>query len=192
MAKQQEVAEFFGCDPRTIRNWQRIAGFPASKGAAGYSIQDIARWRISYLEQLNRTGSANYPMDNDDEDDELKGLEIAEKRARVEERKLNIATKSFNLQVKRKLFAPITIITRTLELVSVSMSSNIDSLLPHIKRAWPDMPIEAVDVIKKVTAQCKNEIAHVEPDLSIFNSSDFESSENGSESITDSSSSNGG
>ena len=59
------------------------------------------------------------------------------------------------------------------------MASNIDSLLPHIKRAWPEMPSEAIDAVKKVIAQCRNEVAQVEPDLSDFNPSDFESSEDG-------------
>ncbi|MFT7565827.1 MAG: phage terminase Nu1 subunit (DNA packaging protein) [Pseudoalteromonas distincta] len=176
MATQKEIADFFGCDARTIRNWQNIPGFPQSKGAGGYSTQAVARWRISYLEQINKS---KQEPEQPPADDEIEKLELAERKAKLRDRLLIIQKREFDLSVLRQKFAPITIITRTLERVSVSMASNLDSLLPHMKRAWPEMPVESVDVIKKVIAQCRNEVAEIEPDLSDFNPSDFESGEDG-------------
>ncbi|OUL59255.1 terminase small subunit [Pseudoalteromonas ulvae] len=182
MATQKEVAEFFGHETRTIRNWQKIAGFPQSKGAGGFCIQSVARWRISYLESLK---SAKVDPAFDPIEDDEKELELAEKRAKLEDRLLIIEKRKFDLSIMRQQFAPITVITRTLERVAVSLSSNLESLLPHIKRSWPDMPAESVDVIKKVIAQCRNGVAEIEPDLSDFNPSDFESGEGGAEPTQD-------
>ncbi len=189
MATQIEVAEFFGVQTRTIRNWSKIAGFPQSKGGSGYSVQGVARWRISYLEALKQSDESNVnPDDLDDEGD----LDKAVKQAKLNDQRLVTQMRAFNFSVLKQEFAPITVITRTLERVAVAMSSSIDSLLPHTKRAWPDMPPEAVDVIKKVIAQCKNEVAEIEPDLSEFDPSNFESGEDGPKSTKDSNTSNGG
>jgi len=176
MATQKEIADYLGIDERTIRNWSKRPGFPVSKGRGGLSQQAVVKWLADcYIKQNQiKIDPAFEPVE-----DEEKELELAEKRAKLEDRLLIIEKRKFDLSVLRQQFAPITVLTRTLERVAVSLSTNLESMLPHIKRAWPDMPIESVDVIKKIIAQCRNEVAEIEPDLSDFNPSDFDGSEDG-------------
>lgn len=179
MATQREVAAYFNVNERTIRNWQKIPGFPASKGRSGYCYQSISRWLVA-CSSLNRDGSITSTTSDLGSDE--KALEIAEKKIKIRKGEMDIAHKEFDLEVKEKRFAPIELITRTLELVSVAMASNLEALLPRLKMAWPDMPPEAIEVIQKIIAVSKNEVAHIEPDLSSYEASDLVSSEEGAES----------
>ncbi|WP_052702657.1 terminase small subunit [Pseudoalteromonas piscicida] len=170
MATQREVAEYFDVDERTIRNWQKIPGFPASKGRGGYCYQSISRWLVA-CSAVSRLATSN--SNSSDLDESEKALEIAEKKLKIRKAEIDIEHKEFDLEVKEKRFAPIELITRTLELVSVAMASNLEALLPKLKKAWPDMPPDAIDVIQKVVAVSKNEVAHIEPDLSSYEASDL-------------------
>jgi len=172
VANQKEVAEFIGCSERTLRNWANIPGFPAAKGRGKLDVRDVVRWRLHYLEQ-SKTAQPDPAFIGDLACQSENELNLAEKRLKVEERTIVIAGRRFDLAVKAREFAPVSVITEVLELVSVALRANIESILPKIKRAWPDIPPEAVEVIKKVLAQCENEAADIEPDLSEFDPSDF-------------------
>lgn len=171
MATQKEVADFLQVEPRTIRNWQKIAGFPISKGASGYDIQKVVLWRLDYLQRLNSTkvDPAFDPLEDDE-----KALELAEKRLKIKKAEIDIEHKQFDLSVKEGRFAPIETITRTLELVSVAVASNLEALLPKMKKAWPDIPPDAIETIQKVIAVSRNEVASIEPDVSSYEESDLD------------------
>ncbi|AZZ98763.1 terminase small subunit [Pseudoalteromonas sp. R3] len=178
MATQREVADYFGVDERTIRNWQKIPGFPVSKGRGGYCYQSISRWLVACNTTL-KSGVSERSSEHDDATE--KELEMAEKRLKIRKSEVDIAHKEFDLQVKEKKFAPIELITRTLELVSVSMASNLEALLPKLKKAWPDIPPDAVETIQKVVATSRNEVANIEPDLTSYEASDLVGSSEGAE-----------
>ena len=179
MATQKEVADFLKVDTRTIRNWQKIPGFPISKGAGGYDVQKVVLWRLDYLQKIN---SANSDPAFDPLEDDEKQLELAEKRLKIRKAEIDIAHKDFDLSVKEGRFAPIETITRTLELVSVAVASNLESLLPKLKKAWPDIPPDAVETIQKVIAVSRNEVASIEPDVTSYEESDLDCGSEGVES----------
>ncbi|KZN64042.1 hypothetical protein N473_15690 [Pseudoalteromonas luteoviolacea CPMOR-1] len=162
MATQKEVAAYFSVEDRTIRNWSKITGFPASKGRGGYCIQSISKWLAS-IAMAKMGNAAPCPADTNEEE---KQLEIAEKRNKVRKGEIDISNREFDLAVKRKEYAPISIITRTLEQVSVAIATNLDALLPRLKKAQPDISQDALEEIKKVIATSRNEVARIEPDKS--------------------------
>ncbi|WP_100913550.1 hypothetical protein [Pseudoalteromonas spongiae] len=179
MANQQEVADYFEVDSRTIRNWKNIAGFPQPKGKSGYDIRKITLWRLDYYKRLTtaKPDPAFDPLGNSKEE-----LEIAEKRVKIRKAELEVKHKDFDLSVKEGRFAPIETITRTLELVSVAVASNLEALLPKMKKAWPDIPPDAVETIQKVIAVSRNEVASIEPDVSSYEESDLDCDSEGVES----------
>jgi hypothetical protein len=77
--------------------------------------------------------------------------------------------------VLEKQYAPIAIITDTISQVSISLRTRVDSWLPKLKMASPDMQPEQVEVLKRELAMLLNELADVKPDLSIYEDSDIES-----------------
>ncbi|MBQ4836051.1 hypothetical protein [Pseudoalteromonas luteoviolacea] len=180
MATQKEVAAYFSVEDRTIRNWSKITGFPASKGRGGYCIQSISRWLATVaMSKVSSTQTTSSTLLEDEE----KALKLAEKRLKIRRQEVDIKHKEFDLSIKEQRSAPIEIITRTLELSSVAASSNLKALLPRIKRAWHDIPPEAIEEINKVIATTCNEVANFEPDLSSYTASDLLSSEEGAESV---------
>ncbi|WP_261890279.1 hypothetical protein [Vibrio cortegadensis] len=60
-------------------------------------------------------------------------------------------------------------------MVAIALRTRVDSWLPKLKMAWPDMPPEQIEVLKRELAMALNELADVKPDLSAYEDSDIES-----------------
>ncbi|TMP23770.1 terminase small subunit [Pseudoalteromonas ruthenica] len=187
MATQKQVAEYFNVSDRTIRSWSKTPGFPKSKGAGGYDIRQVVLWRIEYLDSKCRARPD--PAFEEPADDE-KELKLAEMRGKIRKAEIDIQHKEFDLEVKQGRFAPIEVITRTLEQVSVAIANNLDSLLPRLKKARPDISQEELDEVKNIIAVSRNEVASIEPDLSSFNASDYAGGYEGAEPTQDADPSN--
>lgn len=190
MATQSEVAEYLGVTTRTLQNWARSAGFPDSRGRGGYEIRDVVLWRIRFLESQNRS-SADPANKGEIDPLELAALDLEEKRLKNDDRKLIIKERQFKLAVQLRKFAPIQLLGEVLTRVSIALTSNLDSLLPRIKRTWPDMPSEAVEAIKVIVAQCKNEAANIQINSDELDFSDFIGDSPGAESSDDEDSDDG-
>ncbi len=191
MATQAEVAEYLGVTTRTLQHWAKNAGFPDSQGRGGYDIQKVVHWRLRYLESQIRSSSD--PSEKGEIDaTELAFLEVEEKRLKNADRQLVIQERQFKMAVNLRKFAPIQLLSDVLTRVSIALTSNLDSLLPRIKRTWPDMPSEAVEAIKVIVAQCKNEAANIQINNEELDFSDFIGDSVGSESFADEDSDDGG
>lgn len=191
MATQTEVADYLGVTTRTLQNWSKTPGFPDSQGRGGYDIQKVVQWRLRYLESKIR--SSDDPSEKGEIDaSELALLEIEEKRLKNADRQLVIQERQFKMAVNLRKFAPIQLLSDVLTRVSIALTSNLDSLLPRIKRTWPDMPSEAVEAIKVIVAQCKNEAANIQINSEELDFSDFIGDTLGAESFADEDTDDGG
>lgn len=191
MATQSEVADYLGVTTRTIQNWARTPGFPDSKGRGGYDIKEVVLWRIRHLENQVKNQS-DAPTKGEIDPLEMMRLEIEEKRLKNSDRQLIIKERQFKLAVHLRQFAPIQLLADVLTRTAIALTSNLDSLLPRIKRAWPDMPIEAVEAIKLIIAQCKNEAADIQINHEELDFSDYIGDTPGAESLDDQSADDGG
>ncbi|MEI2421618.1 hypothetical protein V6O07_15185, partial [Arthrospira platensis SPKY2] len=91
-----------------------------------------------------------------------------ERDLKIEERREKLAMLKAKRVLFEKSYAPIDIIVDTLEQVCARVGTRLDTLLPKLKNAWPDMPPEAVEVLEAVIAVVLNECADVQPNLSDY------------------------
>lgn len=161
-----------------VRELIRKGVLPAGHGKGGMNIDKCREAYIVYLQGIN---SGQVKPDAEAEPDEIRDSKIKRKTLETKLRKEN-----YQLSVLEKLYAPLEIITTTLQRVSQSWTIRLESFSAQIKQAWPDMPPEAKDVIDAVIAEGANELADMRPDLSDFRDSDnarsaawLESIENG-------------
>ncbi|GAB1133819.1 MAG: hypothetical protein WLagBPW_38810 [Shewanella algae] len=125
-----------------------------------------------YAAFLRRSNSVEKDPETDREDEETYAK--IERDLKLEERR----EKVFMMKAKRVLFeksyAPLEVIVDALEQVAARVSTRLDTLLPKLKNAWPDLPPEAVEVLETVIAAVLNECADVQPNLSDYMDSDPE------------------
>ncbi|ENM5729234.1 hypothetical protein AB7D55_000954 [Vibrio mimicus] len=166
---QSDIAELLGISDRQVRNLISKGVVPAAIGKQGMNPLACIHGYAAFLRQSN-------PVEKDpetDREDEETYAKI-ERDLKLEERR----EKVFMMKAKRVLFeksyAPLEVIVDALEQVAARVSTRLDTLLPKLKNAWPDLPPEAVEVLETVIAAVLNECADVQPNLSDYMDSDPE------------------
>lgn len=166
---QSDIAELLGLSDRHVRNLIQQGILPAAKGRGGMNPLACIHGYAAYLRQSN-TVEKDPETDREDEEAFAKierDLKLEEKREKI-----------FMMRAKRVLFeksyAPLEVIIDALEQVAARISTRLDTLLPKLKNAWPDLPPEAVEVLETVIAAVLNECADVQPNLSDYMDSDPE------------------
>lgn len=174
MANQKEVAEHLFITDRHVRNLATQPGAPKSRGKAGHNLDE---WRKFYFDYLKGGGADSTGHDPDEEDAELRQIKREKERAALDDKLESIAMRKLNRKIKEGQYAPIEILTVALSSVMVAVNSRMEGMLPRLKQAWPDMPVEAYQALEKEKIAISNELSESEPDLSAYVEIDSEGDE---------------
>ena len=164
---QADIAELLGISARQVRNLASQGILPSARGRNGMDPIACNHAYITYLKQSN---SAKRKAETTPEEEET--FEKLERDLKLEEKRERIAMLKAKRVLFEKSYAPIEVIVDSLEQVSARVGTRLDTLLPKIKTAWPDMPPEAVEILESVIAAVLNECSDVQPDFSDYLDSD--------------------
>ncbi|HCZ9546592.1 TPA: hypothetical protein O4H68_000039 [Vibrio alginolyticus] len=164
---QEDIAKLLGISSRQVRNLIQQGVMPAAIGRNGMDPLMCNHAYNSYLRQAK----AGTPKPETEQEDEETFAKL-ERDLKIEERREKLAMLKAKRVLFEKSYAPIDIIVDTLEQVCARVGTRLDTLLPKLKNAWPDMPPEAVEVLEAVIAAVLNECADVQPNLSDYIDSD--------------------
>lgn len=177
MATQKEVAEHLFFDPRWARELIKKGILISNNAKGGLDIDDC---RKRYIEYLRAVKAGQIKESNEEEPEEVRAARLKEKGLETKLRKEN-----YQLSVLEKKYAPIEIITTTLQRVAQSLSIRNESFSARVKQCWPNMPPEAKEEIDRLVAEGANELADMRPDLSDFRESNHASGDQWLEAIED-------
>jgi|GEM_PF-497720 len=164
---QEDIAKLLGISSRQVRNLTQEGFLPAAIGRSG---MDPLACNHAYITYLRRSKSGTPKPETEQEDEET--FAKLERDLKIEERREKLAMLKAKRVLFEKSYAPIDVIVDTLEQVCARVGTRLDTLLPKLKNAWPDMPPEAVEVLEAVIAAVLNECADVQPNLSDYIDSD--------------------
>ncbi|WP_172562494.1 hypothetical protein [Vibrio furnissii] len=165
---QKQIGELLGISDRRVRDLQKLGVLPTAKGRDGLDPQECVRSYISYK-------SVDKPAKEEAETPTEESEKQREQKLKNDEREERILLNRTKRLVLEKQYAPIAIITDTISLVAIALRTRVDSWLPKFKMAFPDIPPELIEVLKRELAMALNELADVKPDLSAYEDSDIES-----------------
>ena len=175
MATQRDVAAHLDLSDRHVRNLQKQAGWPRPRGRGDYDLDDCRLFYINYL-RAQKEGS---PEPETEGDTLLAELKLEKLQLELDEKRERIANVRHAREIKQKLYAPIYLITDAVIGVATAINSRMEGVLPRLKQAWPDMPIEAHAALHKELVAISNDLATVQPDLSNYLDGDTESDPQG-------------
>ena len=181
---QKDIALLLGISDRQVRNLQNQGVIPKANGRNGLDPLACIHAYISFK-------SVVVP---DEEKEEVEPVEAEKKREQQlknDEREERIKLSKVKRRVLEKKYAPISIITDVLSLVSISLKTRVDSWLPKLKMANPDMTPDQIELLQRELAMASNELTDFTPDLSEYCESDIESGFEGLESFEDESATDG-
>ncbi|MEZ9880521.1 hypothetical protein [Vibrio sp. 10N.261.51.E5] len=165
---QKQIGDLLGISDRQVRNLQNQGVLPKAKGRDGIDPMECIHSYISYK-------SVEKPIEEEPETPTEESEKQREQQLKNDEREERILLNRTKRLVLEKQYAPISIITDTISMVAIALRTRVDSWLPKLKMAWPDMPPEQIEVLKRELAMALNELADVKPDLSAYEDSDIES-----------------
>ncbi|CAK2974342.1 Phage protein [Vibrio crassostreae] len=165
---QKQIGDLLGISDRQVRNLQNQGVLPKAKGRDGIDPMECIHSYISYK-------SVEKPTEEEPETPTEESEKQREQQLKNDEREERILLNRTKRLVLEKQYAPISIITDTISMVAIALRTRVDSWLPKLKMAWPDMPPEQIEVLKRELAMALNELADVKPDLSAYEDSDIES-----------------
>ncbi|HAS6644276.1 TPA: hypothetical protein I7259_11545 [Vibrio parahaemolyticus] len=164
---QEDIAKLLGISSRQVRNLTQEGFLPAAIGRSG---MDPLACNHAYITYLRRSKPGTPKPETEQVDEET--FAKLERDLKIEERREKLAMLKAKRVLFEKSYAPIDVIVDTLEQVCARVGTRLDTLLPKLKNAWPDMPPEAVEVLEAVIAAVLNECADVQPNLSDYIDSD--------------------
>lgn len=164
----KQIGDLLGISDRQVRNLQNKGVLAKANGRNG--IDPLASIH-AYIAFKSVDKPEEPKAEVEDEESEKKREQQLKNDEREERIKLN-RTKRLVLE---KQYAPISIIIDTISMVAIGLRTRVDSWLPKLKMASPDMTTEQVEVLKRELAMALNELADVKPDLSAYEDSDIES-----------------
>jgi phage terminase Nu1 subunit (DNA packaging protein) len=167
---QSDVAKLLGISDRQVRNLMQQGVMPAAIGRNG---MDPLACNHAYNSYLRQAKAGNQKPETDDDEEE--SFEKMERELKLEEKRERVAMLKAKRVLFEKSYAPIEVIVETLEQVTARVGTRLDTLLPKLKNAWPDMPPEAVEILEAVIAAVLNECADVQPNLTDYMDGDPES-----------------
>lgn len=165
---QKQIGDLLGISDRQVRNLQNQGVLPKAKGRDGIDPMECIHSYISYK-------SVEKSTEEEPETPTEESEKQREQQLKNDEREERILLNRTKRLVLEKQYAPISIITDTISMVAIALRTRVDSWLPKLKMAWPDMPPEQIEVLKRELAMALNELADVKPDLSAYEDSDIES-----------------
>lgn len=159
MATQIELAEYWGVSDKTVYDLGKkgIISVPTKRG--GYDIQKCTQQWLTYLRNkvIGKVKSETEP--------EVETQESRKSRLANDEKEINIELKKVKLFQETRKWAPVDFLEYALEQFSDVTKTQVETWVPKIKRACPDIPLEALKVIERTGVKCKNELANLDVPL---------------------------
>lgn len=170
---QAQIGQLIGISVRQVRNLQNNGVLPKAKGRDGLDPLSCIHAYIAY-----------------------KSLESGKTVNEIEERKKALKLKNNELEERIKLnqtkrlvlekeYAPIDAITDCVSQVATSLRTRVDSWLPRLKMANPNMTGDQIDLLKHELAILLNELTDVKPNFHDYEDSDVKSGLAGIDTIED-------
>lgn len=157
---QSDIAKLLGISDRQVRNLTQQGILQSAKGRDGMNPLDCIHRYITYKSQQK-----NVSPEAETVADEEEQFAKEERRLKIEDKRETIAMKKAKRVLFEKSYAPLDIITDSLQQVGSRLTSRLDGLIPKVKSVWPDMPPEAIEVFEAEIAAASNECADVRPNL---------------------------
>ena len=170
MALQSEVAKHLNLSDRQIRNLSSLPGAPKPQGRGGW---DIDAWRNFYIAYL-RSRSRDVPDSDEPEGEETNTEKSREQQLKNQERQERILLNKVKRRVLAKRYAPVELISVAISRSAIELRTRVESLLPRLKKIWPNMPIEAEKLLNTEMVAALNDLADLRIDLSDYDVSDIE------------------
>ena len=154
-ATQAEIAEVVGISQPTISNW-----FTEGKLPVNGTLGDVI---LAYCQRLRDQAAGRLGA-------EVGGLDLVQERAALaREQRLGIEIKN---SVLHEEYAPIVLLSEVLATVSQSVVEGFEQLSGQIKKACPDLPDAARDVVTATLASARNEWVRSTESLVLANADD--------------------
>ena len=156
MATQQEIADHLDLSSRWIRKLVKEGILPSSKGRGGY---DVDACRLAYIRYLRgvSSGQVSDPGEGDGKDLKENYSDLLEYEKYREKKRQN--------DLEEKLVAPVALLTDALHQAGNIIIPILESLPLIMKRNWPEISGDQIQLVKKAIAECRNAIAGSELEI---------------------------
>lgn len=173
--RQKDIAELLNITDRTLRTLVAERILPEAKPRSGYQPLACIHAYINYkskskLSQEKPEVGAGEPEQTEDEK-----MEREERLLKLDDKRETVAMKRAKRVLFEKSYIPIDMMVDVLQQIGGNLATRHDNLISNMKLAWPDMPMEAVEVLTEEMTKAANECADIQPDLSGYVDSDEES-----------------
>ena len=166
---QHDIALLVGLSSdRQIRTLMQKGIMPKAKGKNGY---DPYQCLLSYIAYKSVDKTIEQEAEVESEETEKQ----REQKLKNDERQERILLNRIKRLVLEKQYAPISIITDTISQVAIGLRTRVDSWLPKLKMANPEMTPDQIETLKRELAMALNELTNVSPNLSEYRDFDIES-----------------
>lgn len=166
---QKQIADLLGISDRQVRNLQNQGVLPKAKGRDGIDPLNALHAYINF-KSVDKPAEQPKPEEEHEESEKRR-----EQQLKNDEREERIKLNRTKRLVLEKQYAPISIIIDTISQVAIGLRTRVDSWLPKLKMASPDMTTEQIEVLKRELAMALNELETVQPNLAAYEDSDIES-----------------
>ncbi|MCL1124148.1 hypothetical protein [Shewanella surugensis] len=166
---QEDIASLLYISSRQVRNLMQQGFLPQAKGRDGIDPLACIHAYITYKSK-SRNSKEKAETDADEEEE----FDKIENKLKLEDKRESIAMKRAKRMLFEKTYGPLDIISDVLQQVGGNLATIHDGLISKMKLAWPDMPVEAVEVLTNELTAAANECSEITPDLSDYTDGDPE------------------
>lgn len=158
MASQIEAAEHIFTSPQRFTQLRKDGHLPASRGRAGYVLDEVRRAYIAYLQ--SRTPDTAAAMDERSERRQQAVDDLATERARKEAQMADRL--ALENQRTRQLLIPASALRGYCEQVAALVRPVLEALPGQCKRRIPHLRASEIGVIKSECAKASDAVASIE------------------------------
>ena len=162
MANQKEVADFLGVTPRTVRNLQSDGVFVTPTSKNGYDLKVFTQAYISYLRELAKKKSVSGT------EPEKESQEARKTRLVNDDKEITILLKKVKYNQELRKWGPIDLLEYALQQFSAIAKTEIDTWVPKMRRACPDIPLSSLKIVEKTGVKIKNELNNIDVPLESY------------------------
>jgi phage terminase Nu1 subunit (DNA packaging protein) len=145
MATQTEVADHLDLTQSRVSILIKDGVLPPAKGRGGY---DIDACRIAYIRFLRGKSVGQVTSGYSEKEDYSRLLDIEKYREKKREN-----------DMKEKLVAPVSLLTDALQKSISIIIPILESLPLNMKRNWPEITGDQIQLVKVSISECRNIIA---------------------------------
>lgn len=179
MATKKEVADHLFLTERQVYNLSQKPGFPVPQRRGKYDIDKCREWYIHYLKGLKGVSGEQEVGDEDEFARRERELKFQKLELDLAERRERLKNQEFKRELSQKVYAPIDLIPDVVSTLAVSLAGHLEGVVPSLKLAFPDLPIDVLTRIDEYLITASNELADVQIDLTEYLESDSEGDQAG-------------